>query len=150
MCVGTFGALKQLSIKRFIAYTSINQVGFIFLGLACCNLGGLIAALMYILLYAVMSISFFAVLLNTKHAATNRNIIYLSDLSYISIYNTEAAKHMVVILISMAGLPPTGGFIGKFILYFALSEARLSGVILFSVLISVITAYVYLCAIRHI
>jgi NADH:ubiquinone oxidoreductase subunit 2 (subunit N) len=150
MCIGTLGALKQVNVKRFIAYTSVNQVGFIFLGISCCNLAGLVSSLIYLILYATMSLSFFAILLNLKHGATNRGIIYLSDLSSVSTYHTEGSKHLVISLVSMAGLPPTGGFISKFIVYTAATEAGLSGVILFVILFSVITAYVYLSVVRQI
>ena len=67
MCVGTFGALSQVRIKRFIAYTSISQVGFILLGLASLSLGGLIAAILYLFIYAITSVAFFTLLLNTNH-----------------------------------------------------------------------------------
>ena len=111
--IGTFGALKQTRIKRFIAYTSISQVGFIFLGVACCSLNGLIAALLYLLLYIIMSILFFSLLLKTEHILTIKNITFLSDLYSFDLYNQKEMKILSVVLFSMAGIPPLGGFFGK-------------------------------------
>ena len=125
LLVGSLGALKQVRIKRFIAYTSINQVGFIFLGISCCNLAGVVAATLYLVIYSIMSTAFFCIILNIEHVITGRGTRYLSDLYSLATYNTENAKHLVVIFLSMAGLPPMGGFIGKLFLYFATFEARL-------------------------
>lgn len=150
MFVGTFGALKQVKIKRFIAYTSINQVGFILLGVASINLAGLVASLLYLCLYAIMSLSFFAVILNTEHFVTRRSMIYLSDLQSLSLYNFEVSKHLVLTILSMAGLPPLAGFIGKLFLYLSAIEARLDATILFSMLISIISTYYYLNLVKHI
>lgn len=150
MFVGTFGALKQVRIKRFIAYTSINQVGFILLGIASVNLSGLIASLMYLILYSVMSLSFFTVLLNSEHFITRRSMIYLSDLQSLSLYNLEISKHLVLVIMSMAGLPPLAGFIGKLFLYFSAMESRLDTAILFSMVISIISTYYYLNLVKHI
>lgn len=123
--VGTFGALKQVRIKRFIAFTSINQVGFIMLGISCCNLAGLIASLVYIILYSIMGVSFFAILLNLEHVANKRSMIYISDFYGMSLHNKETSKHLVITILSMGGLPPLGGFVGKFFIYLAAIEARL-------------------------
>jgi len=149
MFIGMFGAIKQVNIKRFIAYASINQVGFIFLGIASCSLLGLISSLMYIIIYCITSLSFFTILLQTENVTNRRSLRYLSDFYYFSLYNNEVGKHLSVTLLSMAGLPPLGGFIGKFFLYLSSVEARLDAVIFISLLISVITTYYYLNIIRY-
>ena len=150
MVVGTFGALKQVRIKRFIAYTSINQVGFILLGIACLNLIGLIASFIYLILYSIMSISFFAIILNTEHIITKRSMIYLSDLQSLSLYNTEVGKHLVLVVMSMAGLPPLGGFIGKLFLYYAVMESRFDLIIFTSMLVGIVSTYYYLNLVKYI
>ncbi len=150
MLVGSLGAIKQVRIKRFIAYTSINQVGFIFLGLASCNLTGLTASIIYLILYAIMSINFFTLLLNTEHIITKKNMIYLSDLYCYCFYNFKSSQHLVLTILSMAGLPPLGGFIGKLFLYFSIMEARLDVVIVFSLVLSIISVYYYLSFVRYI
>ncbi len=93
MCVGTFGALIQVRIKRFIAYTSISQVGFIMLGLASLSLGGLIAAILYLFIYAITSVAFFTLLLNTNHLVTKKNPRYFSELNCISLYDRKFANY---------------------------------------------------------
>lgn len=150
MLIGALGALKQVRIKRFIAYTSINQVGFLFLGIASCNLAGLTAAIMFMIIYVAMSIIFFSVLLNTEQVVTKRGLLYLSDLYYISKYNVASGKYLAFTILAMAGLPPLGGFVGKLFLYFAATEARLDLSILISMLIGVISTYYYLSLVRHI
>jgi len=150
MLIGTLGALKQVRIKRFIAYTSINQVGFILLGVASINLIGLVASVMYLMLYSVMSLAFFSILLNTKHFVTQKSLVYLSDLQSLALYNLEVSKHFVITIMSMAGLPPLAGFIGKLFLYFAAMEARLDTIILFSMFISIVSTYYYLNLVKHI
>lgn len=89
MIIGTLGAIQQTRIKRFIAYASINQVGFIFLGLSSCSLIGLIASLVYIFLYGITTLIFFGIILNTENIITSRSMIYLSDLSSFLINNGE-------------------------------------------------------------
>jgi NADH-quinone oxidoreductase subunit N len=123
--IGSFGALKQVRIKRFLAYTSISQVGFILLGIVSGNILGLFASILYLALYIIMSLIFFCVFLNIEHIILKKNIIYLSDLYGLSYYTNEASKHLALTILSMAGLPPLGGFIGKLFLYFAIIESRL-------------------------
>jgi NADH-quinone oxidoreductase subunit N len=150
MLVGTFGALKQVKVKRFIAYASISQVGFIMLGVASCSLIGFISALMYLFLYAVMSLAFFTLLLNTEHATKKTPVIYLSELYCLSLYSSNAAKYLAAILFSMAGIPPLGGFICKLLVYLAAMDAKLDVAVLFSLLLSIISTYYYLNFIHYI
>jgi NADH-quinone oxidoreductase subunit N len=149
MLIGSFGALKQVRIKRFLAYTSISQVGFILLGVSSGNLLGLSASLMYIALYLVTNILFFAVFLNIEHVVLKKNIIYLSDLYGLSCYTKEAGKHLALAILSMAGLPPLGGFMGKLFLYFSIIQAHLDFILLISLLISLISTFYYLNFLRY-
>ena len=149
MIVGSFGALKQVRIKRFLAYTSISQIGFILLGVSSGNLLGLSASLMYLMLYIVMNILFFAIFLNIEHIVLNKNVVYLSDLYGISHYTKEAGKHLALTILSMAGLPPLGGFIGKLFLYFSIIEAHLDFLLLMSLLVSLVSTFYYLNFLRY-
>jgi NADH-quinone oxidoreductase subunit N len=149
MFVGSFGALKQVRIKRFLAYTSVSQVGFIFLGLSSGNIFGLSASLLYLMLYIIMNVLFFTIFLNIEHVILKKNIIYLSDLYSLSHYTKESGKHLAITILSMAGLPPLGGFIGKLFLYFAIIEGRLDSLLLLSLLISLIGTFYYLNFLRY-
>jgi NADH-quinone oxidoreductase subunit N len=149
MVVGSFGALKQVRIKRFLAYTSISQVGFILLGVSSGNLLGLSASLMYLMLYIVMNLLFFTIFLNIEHIILNKNIVYISDLYSLGQYTKEAAKHLALTILSMAGLPPLGGFIGKLFLYFSIIEAHLDFILLMSLLISLVSTFYYLNFLKY-
>jgi NADH-quinone oxidoreductase subunit N len=147
--VGSFGALKQVRIKRFLAYTSITQVGFILLGAVSGSLLGLLASIMYLFLYVLMNLIFFSIFLNIEHIIFRKNIVYLSDLYSLSLYNKEIAQHLSLTILSMAGLPPLGGFVGKLFLYFAVIEAHLDFVLIISLLISLVSTYYYLNFVRY-
>jgi NADH-quinone oxidoreductase subunit N len=109
--------LGEQLIKRFIAYSSINQMGFLFMGLASGTFEGVRSALLYLLLYIIMNLGFFILFLNTRETKSSRALTYLTD------FNDYAQDHylysitLVVILFSMAGIPPLGGFFGKYFLF---------------------------------
>ena len=147
--VGSFGALKQVRIKRFLAYTSITQVGFILLGVVSGSLLGVLASIMYLFLYVLMNLIFFSIFLNIEHIIFRKNIVYLSDLYSLNLYNKEIAQHLSLTILSMAGLPPLGGFFGKLFLYFAVIEAHLDLILIISLLISLVSTYYYLNFVRY-
>lgn len=96
-----------------------------------------------------MSLIFFTIILNTEHVSTKKNIIYLSELYCFSIYSPKFAKYLVVVLFSMAGIPPLGGFVGKLFIYIVAIDARLDLVIFFSLFLSVVSTYYYLNFIHY-
>jgi len=150
LLVGTFGALRQTRVKRFIAYTSISQVGSILFGISSVSLGGLISSLLYLFVYTLTSIGFFILILNTEHVKTKKNIIYLNELHYLSTYSPKFARYLTVIFFSMSGIPPLGGFITKLFIYSAAIDARLDLVVFISLLISVVSTYYYLNFISYV
>jgi NADH-quinone oxidoreductase subunit N len=85
--IGCFGALIQRRIKRFLAYTSINQVGFLLLGLGMCDVYGLASTFLFLIIYLTMNIIFFCLILNVKHFIESTQITYLTDLYSLSLYN---------------------------------------------------------------
>ena len=105
---------------------------------------------MYLFLYIVMNIIFFTVFLNIENFVLRKNIIFLSDLYGLNLYSSEASKHLGITILSMSGLPPLGGFIGKLFLYLSIIEARLEFILLISLIISLISTYYYLNFIRYI
>jgi NADH-quinone oxidoreductase subunit N len=84
MFVGTLGALQQTKIIRFIAYASINQVGYLLLGMASCSLLGLCSSLLFIFIYAIMSLVFFRIILNIERSSNKMSLTYLSQLMHYS------------------------------------------------------------------
>ena len=120
------------------------------IGVASCSLGGFIASIIYLLVYALMSLSFFCLLLNISHVVTKKNMIYLSEFYCLSLYSPRMAKFLAVILFSMAGIPPLGGFIGKLLVYVAAIDAKLDTLVFFSLILSIVSTYYYLNFIHYI
>jgi len=140
--------LGEQIIKRFIAYSSINQMGFLFMGLACGTFEGIRAALIYLLLYILMNLGFFILFLNTRENKTNRSLTYLTD------FNDYAQNHylysvtFVIILFSMAGIPPLGGFFGKYFLFLHSFEIGHIMLVVIGMVTSLIATYYYLRIIK--
>jgi len=147
--LGAFGALQQRRVKRFIAYTSINQIGFIFLGVCACNIVGLFASLLYILLYSISSVIFFFVLLNTEHLITRRGLLYITDFQIFTVRNEYAGLSLIFSFLSMAGLPPFGGFFGKFFIYLSLLSANLEITLLVALFSTLVSAFYYISFIKY-
>ena len=148
MIWGCLGALSEQLLKRFIAYSSINQMGFLLMGLASGTFEGLRASLIYLFLYILMNLGFFILFLNTREDKTNRSLTYLSD------FNDYAQDHylysvtLVIILFSMAGIPPLGGFFGKYFLFLHSFEVGHVLLVIVGMITSVIATYYYLRIIR--
>lgn len=119
------------------------------LGLASSSLGGLIASISYLIIYVLMTIAFFILILNTEHIVTKKNIVYLSELYCFSIYSPKFARYLAIVLLSMAGIPPLGGFIGKLFIYVVAIDAGLDSAVFLSLLISIISTYYYLNFIHY-
>jgi NADH-quinone oxidoreductase subunit N len=147
--VGALGALNQTRVKRFLAYASINQVGFILIGVSSCNFMGLFISLIYLLLYVVTSLGFFTIFLNVQHIRSRRGIIYLCDLQSLSYYDSEISKHLTIIILSMSSLPPLGGFFGKFFIYIVTIKSSLDALNCYSLLVSIISAFYYISMLRY-
>lgn len=148
MLWGCFGALGEQLIKRFIAYSSINQMGFLFLGLASGTFEGLRAALFYLLLYILMNLGFFLVFLNTREHKNHRALTYLSDLNDYAQHNYLYSVTLVIILFSMAGIPPLGGFLGKYFLFWHSFEVGHYFLVIIGMATSLIATYYYLRLIK--
>lgn len=105
LIIGCFGTLRQVEIKRFLAYGSITHTGYLLMG-------DLSATYVYLATYILASLVFFSVLLSLR--LNGQELIYLSDLRFVgqSLSQTERTI-LVLTLASMAGLPPFAGFYGK-------------------------------------
>jgi NADH-quinone oxidoreductase subunit N len=107
LLVGGILTLRQIEIKRFLAYSSITHVGFLLSG-------DLTASFIYIITYICSSLLFFSVVLAL--GSYDKELIYLSDLRFIKRKNKLQSAALVVSLASMAGLPPFSGFFGKLLI----------------------------------
>ena len=148
MIWGCLGALNEARIKRFIAYSSINQMGFLLMGVACGALESLRASLVYLLLYVIMNLGFFLLFLTTREQKTKRALTYLTDFNDYAQMNYFHSVTLVVILFSMAGIPPLGGFFGKYYLFVHTFETGQLALLFIGMFTSVIAAYYYLRIIK--
>jgi NADH-quinone oxidoreductase subunit N len=142
MIVGTVVGVAQTNLKRMLAYSSIAHGGYLLVGLVAANQVGKAAILFYLLAYAVTNLAAFGViaLLGTR----DRNNDELRD--YAGLWQTHPglAALMTVSLLSLGGLPPTAGFIGKWYIFSAAVSAGYYGLAIIGVLTSVISVFFYL------
>ena len=141
--VGALGAIGQSNIKRLLAYSSINNVGFMLLGLAAATREGASAALVYLAIYVPMTIGGFVAVLMLKDK-DGRHLEGISDLAGLSRHRPMLALGLGSIMFSMAGIPFLFGFWGKFVVFQAAVGAGLVWVAAVAAVGSVIGAYYYL------
>jgi len=141
--VGALGAIGQANIKRLLAYSSINNVGFMLIGLAAATPQGASAMLVYLAIYAAMSLGGFVAVLMLKDAAGNQ-VETISDLAGLSQHRKVLSACIAMIMFSLAGIPPLFGFWGKFVVFQAAVEADLIMLAAIGIAASVIGAFYYI------
>jgi NADH-quinone oxidoreductase subunit N len=143
--VGTFGALRQYRIKRFLAFSSITHVGYLLIGFSTGTFEGLSSIFFYLLIYIVMSLNIWAIviLLEIRKKKTIR-LKYLTDLQNLSRNNPVLSITLLINLFSMAGVPPLAGFYAKVYVFFSALEISLNVLVIFGILLSVISAFYYI------
>lgn len=148
MIWGCLGAYLEDKIKKFIAYSSINQMGFLLIGITCGGFEGIRATIIYLLIYILMNIGFLQLYLGTWNTQTNRNIEYLPELKYFSKQNWIYSIGLAIILFSMAGIPPLAGFFGKYFLFLVAFQSEYYLLIFVGMLTSLVSAFYYLRIIK--
>ena len=141
--VGALGAIGQTNIKRFLAYSSINNVGFILIGLACATPEGASALLIYLAIYVPMTIGSFVAVLMLKDEA-GEPLEAIADLSGLSRTRPALAWCLMALMFSLAGIPPLFGFWGKFVVFQAAVQADLVALAALGIAGSVIGAFYYI------
>jgi NADH-quinone oxidoreductase subunit N len=147
--LGAAGAIGQKNIKRLMAYSSINNVGFVLLGLAAGTREGAAAVLTYLAIYVVMTVGAFVCVLQMRDAS-GRQVEDVASLAGLSRYDKGLAAAFAVFMFSLAGIPPLFGFWAKFVVFDALVA---NGFILLAgigIAASVIGAFYYLRIIKTI
>lgn len=148
MTVGNLSALRQSNIKRMLAYSSIAHAGYALTGVTAAlqrnaltesTLG---AVLFYLLAYSLMTIGAFAVVIAVGRRGEQSE--EMSDYSGLAEKHPVLAASMAIFMLSLTGIPPTIGFIGKFYLFSGAVEAGLYGLVVIAVLNSAVSAYYYL------
>jgi len=120
MTVGNFAAVTQTNTKRLLAYSSINHAGYILLGVVAGNQTGIQGVLVYMLVYVFMTLGAFLVLTVLCRETTTGDDI--NDLHGLMRRSPAHAIWMLIFLLSLAGIPPTAGFIGKYFIFLSLIE----------------------------
>jgi len=148
MILGAVAAIGQKNIKRLLAYSSIGHIGYALAGVATGVISGYESAIVYISIYVVMNLGAFSCLyLLKKDGEYKENI---SDLSGISKKHPMLAISFLVILFSLAGIPPLGGFFAKFYVFTAVVEQKMYALAIIGLLTTVISAFYYLKIIKTI
>jgi len=144
---GNLAALTQNNVKRLLAYSSISHVGYVLLGLVAWNETGLVGIMYYLIAYAFMTIGAFAVVIVMRQ----RGLIgdELNDLDGLYQRSPTAALLLLIFMLSLAGIPPTAGFVGKYFIFQALIESHHPVLAVFAALYIVPALYYYFRVVVH-
>jgi proton-translocating NADH-quinone oxidoreductase chain N len=140
MTLGNLVALWQRDIKRLLAYSSIAQAGYILIGVVASSVLGSVAVLIYLLAYAVTNLGAFAAVIAFSNQSGSD---FISDYAGLSKRAPGVAVAMLVCLLSLGGIPPTGGFIGKMYLFSAAIQKELVWLAVVGIVNSVISLGYY-------
>ncbi len=140
--VGNVLAIVQTNIKRMFAYSTVSHMGYALFGVLAASAEGFASALFYVLIYAVMSVGAFGlIVLLSKSGLEVENI---DDLKGLNKRNPWFAGMMMIILFSMAGVPPTVGFFAKLLVLKALVDMQMTWVAVVGLIFAVVGAFYYL------
>src|ERR1700732_3146746 len=142
MCIGNFAALVQTNVKRMLAYSSIAHAGYILVAFAAATDLGVAAILFYLASYALMKIGAFLVLSHLGQQGEKR--LEIQDYGGLGSKQPVLAACFALFLLSLLGLPATGGFLGKFFAFQAALDSRVVWLVVIAAINSVIGAYYYL------
>lgn len=146
IALGSVVALMQTNIKRLLAYSTISHIGFILLGFMTGVVSGYGAAVFYVLVYVLMSLAGFGVIILLNKSGFEADEI--SDYKGLSKHSPWFALLMLIVMLSMAGVPPFIGFYAKFFILQQLISAGFVTVAIIAVVFAVISAYYYLQIIK--
>ena len=148
MILGAVAAIVQKNFKRLLAYSSIGHIGYALAGVATGTISGYESAIIDISIYVIMNIGAFSCLYMLKKDGQYKENI--SDLSGISKKHPLLAISLLIILFSLAGVPPLGGFFAKFYVFMAVLENEMYALAIIGLLTTVMSAFYYLKIIKTI
>ena len=146
MVFGAVAAIGQTNLKRLVAYSSISHVGYALAGLATGSNEGIQSSVIYITIYVIMNLGLFSCLLMMK-----RNNVYfeqIDDLSGLSKNHPLLSLSLLIILFSLAGIPPLAGFFAKFYIFKSVLEQSMFFLAIVGLLSTVVAAFYYLRLIK--
>lgn len=144
--IGNVTAIAQTNLKRMLAYSTISHIGFVLFGLMSASINGFASALFYISSYVLMSLAGFGIILLLSRKGFEAD--KLDDLKGLNQRSPWTAFLMLIVMFSMAGVPPTLGFYAKFTVLQAALQAGFLWLVVFAVLMAVVGAFYYLRVIK--
>ena len=145
MTIGNLFAIRQQNLKRFLAFSSISQAGYILLGVIGGNQTGMASVIYYILVYIFSNLGAFGVVTAISNVSGKENI---EDYNGLYHTNPKLSLAMMLALFSLAGIPPVAGFFGKFFLFTAAAEKGYYLLVTIAVLNTIISLYYYLLVVK--
>ena len=142
MCLGNIGALAQSNVKRLLAYSSIAHAGYLLVAFAAAPQIGVSAAMFYTAAYAAMNVGAFAVV--SHFANAGEKYVTLDDYAGLGRRSPLLAATLTIFLLSLIGIPATGGFFAKFYVFSAALKADVVGLTMIGLINSAVAAYYYL------
>jgi len=142
MTLGNIGALVQDNVKRLLAYSSIAHAGYLLIAFAALPNNGIPAAMFYTASYAAMNVGAFAVI--SHIGGEGERFVTLEDYEGLGRRSPLLAATLTIFLLSLIGIPITGGFFAKFYVFSAALQANLTGLVIIGVLNSAVASYYYL------
>ena len=146
MLFGSIAAIGQSNLKRLIAYSSIGHMGYALAGLSTGTNQGIQSSITYITIYLFMNLAFFACILMLR--IDNKYFENIEDLSGLSKHHPVLSFSFLIVLFSLAGIPPLAGFFAKFYIFTAVLEQSMYFLAIVGLLSTVIAAYYYLRLIK--
>ena len=142
MILGAVAAINQKNIKRLIAYSSISHMGYAIAGISTGTESGFKSTMIYILIYSVMNIGFFAFVFLMKRSG--KYVEEINELSGISKNHPLAALSLLIVLFSLAGIPPLAGFFAKFYIFMSVIESGMYTLAIIGLITTVVSAFYYI------
>ena len=142
MTLGNLGALVQDNVKRLLAYSSIAHAGYLLVSFAAVPDSGIPAAMFYTATYAAMNVGAFAVV--SHFSSAGERFVKLEDYSGLGSRSPALAAILTIFLLSLIGIPITGGFVAKFYVFSAALQSNMVGLVILGVLNSAVASYYYL------
>jgi NADH-quinone oxidoreductase subunit N len=146
LTLGNLAAINQTNMKRLLAYSSISHAGYMLLGLIAGNDHGLNGIAVYLMVYTFMNLGAFLVIV----ALRRQKIIGedVDDIAGLAQRHPGYALLMLIFLLSLAGIPPTAGFLGKYYIFLSLIETRHYGLAVIGTLYAAVAIYYYFRIVR--
>ena len=146
MTLGNFSALWQNNLKRMLAYSSIAHAGYLMLGLVVLSDQGVMAILIYFTFYLLMNLGAFYSVMLIANKIGSEDIHDFKGLGYTAPF---LGISLTIFLVSLTGLPPTAGFIGKLYIFIALVDAKMIAVAVIALLNTVVSLYYYVRVLKN-